>query len=51
MVENKLNIFVIFIFIYLFSNLLFANPNSDQWMDSDKSYKDLVGQTDVWELE
>ena len=44
MVENKLNIFVIFIFIYLFSNLLFANPNADQWMDSDKSYKDLVDE-------
>ena len=44
MVENKLNIFVIFIFIYLFSNLLLANPNSDQWMDSDKSYKDLVDE-------
>ena len=44
MAENKLNIFVIFIFIYLFSNLLLANPNSDQWMDSDKSYKDLVDE-------
>ena len=44
MVKNKLNIFFIFIFIYFSSNLLFANPNSDQWMDSDKSYKDLVDE-------
>ena len=44
MAENKLNIFFIFIFIYFFSNLLFANPNADQWMDSDKSYKDLVNE-------
>ena len=44
MAENKLNIFFIFIFIYFFSNLLFANPNADQWMDSDKSYKDLVDE-------
>ena len=41
MVKNKL---IVFLFsLYIFSpNFLFANPNSDQWLDSDKSYKDLI---------
>ena len=42
MAKNKLNIFLIIIFLFFYSKYLFANPNSDQWMDTDKSYKDLV---------
>ena len=42
MVKNKLNIFFIIIFVIFYTKFLFANPNSDQWIDTDKSYKDLV---------
>ena len=42
MVKNKLIIFISFLYIILLSNLLFAGTNSDQWLDSDKSYKDLI---------
>ena len=44
MVKNKLIFFISFIYIILLSTLIHANPNSDQWMDSDKSYKDLVDE-------
>ena len=44
MVKRKL-IFLItiitFIFFTLFSN---ANPNADQWQESDKTYKDLINE-------
>jgi len=43
MVKRKLVIFVISIFL-LFSNLSFANPNIDQWFESEKSYKDLINE-------
>tara|TARA_B100001769_G_C21498111_1_gene288338 strand:+ start:100 stop:438 length:339 start_codon:yes stop_codon:yes gene_type:complete len=42
MVKVKLNLFYIFFSFFLMNNLLFANPNSDQWQDSDKTYKDLI---------
>ena len=41
MVKRKLVIFVFYISL-LFSNLSFANPNIDQWLESEKSYKDLI---------
>ena len=41
MAKRKLTIFFISVFI-LFSNLSFANPNIDQWLESEKSYKDLI---------
>ena len=28
----------------LFSNILSANPNIDQWLESEKSYKDLINE-------
>ena len=43
MVKNKLTIFLFSIFL-LFSNILSANPNIDQWLESDKSYKDLINE-------
>ena len=43
MVKRKLVIFVFSIFL-LFSNLSFANPNIDQWLESEKSYKDLINE-------
>jgi hypothetical protein len=42
MVKNKLNIFLIIVCVIFCSKYLVANPNSDQWMDTDKSYKDLI---------
>ena len=43
MVNNKLRIFLFSIFL-LFSNILSANPNMDQWLESEKSYKDLINE-------
>ncbi len=43
MAKNKLTIFLFSIFM-LFSNFLFANPNIDQWLESEKSYKDLINE-------
>ena len=43
MAKKKLTIFLFSVFI-LFSNLLFANPNIDQWLESEKSYKDLINE-------
>ena len=41
MVKKKLIsfIFIIFLFIPQFS---FGNPNLDQWLDTEKTYKDLI---------
>ena len=44
MVKIKLNYLFVIFFIFFSSNLLFANPNTDQWMESDKSYKDLIDE-------
>ena len=43
MAKKKLIIFLFSIFI-LFSNPSFANPNIDQWLESEKSYKDLINE-------
>jgi len=43
MVKRKLNFFIIF-FIFLISSIVYANPNLDQWMESDKTYKDLIDE-------
>ena len=41
MVERKLKL--LFIVIILFcTSIAFANPNLDQWLESDKTYKDLI---------
>ena len=41
MAIRKLSFLLFFIFI-LFSNLSVANPNLDQWLETEKSYKDLI---------
>ena len=43
MAKNKLTIFLFTVFL-LFSNLSIANPNIDQWLESEKSYKDLINE-------
>ena len=42
MVTRKL-IYII-IFIFFLSSLVNANPNIDQWVESDKTYKDLINE-------
>ena len=42
MVKRKLKFLIIIIFFLCsFAN---ANPNADQWMESEKSYKDLINE-------
>ena len=41
MVKKKLA-FIILIFYLLFSHLVYSAPTLDQWMDSEKTYKDLM---------
>ena len=43
MAKSKLTIFLFSIFL-CFSNLSIANPNIDQWLESEKSYKDLINE-------
>ncbi len=42
MVKKKLIIY--FVFILLFCGSVFADPNTDQWLDSEKTYKDLINE-------
>ena len=44
MVRKKLKLFLLSIVFLTISNVLFANPNTDQWLESDKSYKDLINE-------
>ena len=41
MVRTKLIKFA-FILSFLCTSLVFANPNIDQWLDTEKTYKDLI---------
>mgnify|MGYP001420931107 CR=1 FL=1 len=43
MVKRKL-IYFIFLLIFTFSSSSFGNPNLDQWLDSEKTYKDLINE-------
>ena len=43
MAKSKLTIFLFSVFLF-FSNLSTANPNIDQWLESEKSYKDLINE-------
>ena len=43
MVKRKLIKLIILLF-YIISNTALANPNLDQWQDSDKTYKDLINE-------
>ena len=44
MVTIKLKIIFIFILTCFISLIVSANPNADQWMESEKTYKDLVDE-------
>ena len=43
MVKKKLILFA-FILFFLKSISINANPNLDQWLDTDKTYKDLISE-------
>ncbi len=43
MVKGKLINFI-FILFFMFPSLSFGNPNLDQWLDSEKTYKDLIDE-------
>ena len=43
MVKKQL-IYLIVFFIILFSKIIFANPDIDQWLETDKTYKDLINE-------
>ena len=43
MAKRKLTVFLFSVFLF-FSNLSIANPNIDQWLESEKSYKDLINE-------
>ena len=43
MVIKKLILFIFGIIIF-FSYSVFGNPNLDQWLDTEKSYKDLINE-------
>ena len=44
MVKRKLKLFLYFILIMSFTPLVNANPNTDQWLESEKTYKDLINE-------
>ena len=44
MVERKLKLFLSVILVMTFTSLVNANPNTDQWLDSEKTYKDLINE-------
>ena len=43
MAKRKLTIFLFSVFLFV-SNHSIANPNIDQWLESEKSYKDLINK-------
>ena len=44
MVERKLKLFLSVIMFMALTSLVNANPNTDQWMESEKTYKDLINE-------
>ena len=44
MVKRKLKLFFSCIIFLLFTSISYANPNLDQWQQSDKTYKDLINE-------
>jgi len=44
MVKRKLNLFLSVITFMTFTSLVNANPNTDQWLESEKTYKDLINE-------
>ena len=43
MAKKKLTIYLFSVFLCI-SKLSIANPNIDQWLESEKSYKDLINE-------
>ena len=44
MVKRKLKLLLSLIIVMTFTSLVNANPNTDQWLDSEKTYKDLINE-------
>ena len=44
MVKRKLTLFLSVIMVMTFTSLVNANPNTDQWLESEKTYKDLINE-------
>lgn len=44
MVGRKLKFLLILSFFLFFPLIINANPNADQWIESDKTYKDLINE-------
>ena len=44
MVKRKLKLFLSVIMVMIFTSLVNANPNTDQWLESEKTYKDLINE-------
>ena len=44
MVKRKLKLFITIVMIMGFTSLVNANPNTDQWLESEKTYKDLINE-------
>ena len=44
MVKRKLKLFLFVILFMTFTSLVNANPNTDQWLESEKTYKDLINE-------
>ena len=44
MVKTKLKLFLFVVMVMAFSSVLNANPNTDQWLESEKTYKDLINE-------
>jgi len=44
MVKRKLKLFLSVIIVMTFTSLVNANPNTDQWLESEKTYKDLINE-------
>ena len=44
MVKRKLKLLFSVIMVMTFTSLVNANPNTDQWLESEKTYKDLINE-------
>ena len=44
MVKRKLKSFLSIIVFMTLTSLVNANPNTDQWLESEKTYKDLINE-------
>tara|TARA_Y100001970_G_scaffold286077_1_gene407361 strand:- start:2998 stop:3336 length:339 start_codon:yes stop_codon:yes gene_type:complete len=44
MVTKKLKLLITIFIISFFNTVIYANPNIDQWLDSQKTYKDLINE-------